>query len=182
MTDTDGVSEIRNRSFVSRPIRTYVIGYGKPGPQDVVKIGQTNRLVRERLEDLQTGSPWRLCVLWSAAVNAEKYLHEYFADARLTGEWFRLADAETRVLEAMAARSSLRKTEAERRYTLGPDECGALTIRGRPCKWRGDDCPNHRRFSEVTTAHRVCDRSASALDALKGVNWAAITSAGIVGR
>lgn len=156
------VNEFRSRGMVSRPIRTYVIGYDEPGPQGIVKIGQTNRTLRERLNELQTGSPWRLRVLWSAAIDAEAYLHEYFAAARLYGEWFRLADVETRVYEALGSRpGAVKKTEAERQQpTLG---------RGRELE--------ENRFGPVTVTRRPPARYLSGLDKLRGVDWVAITTA-----
>jgi hypothetical protein len=57
-----------------------------------IKIGHTTSLsMRNRLADLQCGSPFKLCVLRQERGNTarERELHLRFAHLRLHGEWFR---------------------------------------------------------------------------------------------
>jgi hypothetical protein len=67
---------------------TYFIESGIKGP---IKIGKTDSLkLRNRLRDLQTGSPNELKVLCTISGNAERKLHERFKRSRLPGgEWFK---------------------------------------------------------------------------------------------
>lgn len=55
-----------------------------------VKIGSTAGAIQARLSGLQTGSPLRLDVLWSApgGYKEEKWLHSRFSEYRVLGEWF----------------------------------------------------------------------------------------------
>jgi hypothetical protein len=60
-----------------------------------VKIGITEGEVEERIEQLQTGNPYRLvphALLWSEAAQlVERHLHKVCAEERVRLEWFRLA-------------------------------------------------------------------------------------------
>ena len=69
-----------------------------------IKIGFTTKHPKERLKQLQTGSPTELVLLgwFPANQRQERVLHEKLAEHRLTGEWFTLEAA-----EAEAFRSSL---------------------------------------------------------------------------
>lgn len=66
----------------------YVIQAVDGGP---VKIGHSTRQgVVKRLRSLQTGNPRQLVVraLFDGGMWLENAMHEFFADARLVGEWF----------------------------------------------------------------------------------------------
>lgn len=58
--------------------------------KNTVKIGYTNSDVKQRLSDLQTGSPEKLDVLatMEGGAKIESELHAKFQGARLSGEWF----------------------------------------------------------------------------------------------
>jgi hypothetical protein len=64
---------------------------------DVVKIGRTKN-VENRLKQISSAiPPGQECVLEMSqfvdnSVRAEKDLHDFFADSRVGGEWFRLPD------------------------------------------------------------------------------------------
>lgn len=70
----------------------YLIGYEKPGPQDIVKIGFSTD-PDKRLRELQTGSPFKLRLVKTYPGNRalERRLHGLFSDVRLHGEWFRVS-------------------------------------------------------------------------------------------
>ncbi len=57
-----------------------------------VKIGYTRRDPQARLQQLQTGSPNKLCLLgwFPGDIKDEKELHTKFAEHRLAGEWFHI--------------------------------------------------------------------------------------------
>lgn len=66
----------------------YFIQMGDDGP---IKIGLTNRSVKQRVADLQTGSPWPLHILAILPVKSpldEYAIHRHFRDLRMCGEWF----------------------------------------------------------------------------------------------
>lgn len=65
----------------------YFIQCGENGP---VKIGQTSNGVEERLNQLQTGCPYKLKLLWvyHEDVYSEPEIHEIFKHERISGEWF----------------------------------------------------------------------------------------------
>lgn len=71
----------------------YVIGFTDGLFPGVVKIGVTNN-VKKRLQQLQTGNPWRLHAIGIMyrpdAFQYEDWLHERFAKYRMRqdGEWF----------------------------------------------------------------------------------------------
>jgi DNA-binding MarR family transcriptional regulator len=70
----------------------YVIGSPVVRP---VKIGVSDD-PEERLDDLQTGSPVPLVLLWQVhgGQRLESLLHERFAASRMHGEWFDLGDTD----------------------------------------------------------------------------------------
>lgn len=81
---------------MSSPCYVYFIT-SKMRKGTAVKIGKAKDIT-ERLNTLQTGSPEKLtlygyveCRSEQEAYELEKQLHEQFANARLTGEWFRLS-------------------------------------------------------------------------------------------
>lgn len=55
-----------------------------------LKIGWCKRNLRNRLQHLQIGNPWRLCVLGTikAHVQFEKLLHIRYNHWRVRSEWF----------------------------------------------------------------------------------------------
>jgi hypothetical protein len=57
-----------------------------------VKIGHTKNDPTARLRELQTGSPFRLCIIATERgdVTLERRLHARFGQHRLHGEWFTL--------------------------------------------------------------------------------------------
>jgi hypothetical protein len=69
------------------------------------KIGSTERDVRQRLKELQTGSPVELHVVCEREIEdhkrAERSLHAYFGKSRKHGEWFEI-DIEAKVFYAMS--------------------------------------------------------------------------------
>lgn len=64
----------------------YVIGFGA-----YVKIGFTERSVRQRIVGLQTGCPKKLetYATLRGSRDDEREFHDRFADLRMNGEWFR---------------------------------------------------------------------------------------------
>ncbi len=83
----------------------YVI---EASPSGEVKIGITAS-PKGRIRSIQTGSPYKVSFAFvsdplprSAAIRAERQLHEQFDDCGLVGEWFRIE-----VAEAVAAARSV---------------------------------------------------------------------------
>lgn len=66
----------------------YFIGNGR-GP---IKVGVTRRSPSQRLDELQTGNPTHLKILWAVVVddpqNAEGEAHNHLAHAHVGGEWY----------------------------------------------------------------------------------------------
>lgn len=60
------------------------------------KIGFTRRLVEKRLDEFKTGNASDLKIVdvfsskWGTKI--EKYLHKYFLNKKVGGEWFNLSD------------------------------------------------------------------------------------------
>lgn len=79
----------------------YLIGSAVSRP---VKIGVAGN-VQGRLEELRTGSPVPLHVIWKTRGDRdlEYSLHEYFAPYRIHGEWFDFGDEDPAALVATAA-------------------------------------------------------------------------------
>lgn len=79
----------------------YLIGSALSRP---VKIGVTGN-VQSRLDELRTGSPVPLHVMWKTSGDRElEYgLHEYFAPYRIHGEWFDFGNEDPAALVATAA-------------------------------------------------------------------------------
>lgn len=79
----------------------YLIGSALSRP---VKIGVANN-VQSRLDELRTGSPVPLHLIWKTAGDndLEFSLHEYFAPYRIHGEWFDFEDENPAALVATAA-------------------------------------------------------------------------------
>ncbi|WP_069883521.1 GIY-YIG nuclease family protein [Streptomyces luteocolor] len=79
----------------------YLIGSALSRP---VKIGVTGN-VQGRLDELRTGSPVPLHVMWKTKGDRdlEYSLHEYFAPYRIHGEWFDFGDEDPSALVATAA-------------------------------------------------------------------------------
>ncbi|WP_432038687.1 GIY-YIG nuclease family protein [Streptomyces cucumeris] len=91
----------------------------QPAP---VKIGKT-RNVRKRLGQLQTASPFPLQVWWSRETNdpdLETKLHRYFADKRMSGEWFQFEGANWLQLVAEAA-DQLEEQQATPKQSQQPE-------------------------------------------------------------
>jgi hypothetical protein len=65
----------------------YAIGH----PHGYVKIGRSTK-PRERLDTIQTSSPYDLWLIGQFPVNdaadVEQRLHEHFADSHVRGEWY----------------------------------------------------------------------------------------------
>lgn len=74
------------------------------GPEFPVKIGKAQN-VNGRLSSLQTGSPQKLKVIWSAPGGhaLESHLHDTFEDRRIRGEWFDFAGVDAVSLITKAA-------------------------------------------------------------------------------
>lgn len=79
----------------------YLIGSALSRP---VKIGVAGN-VQGRLDELRTGSPVPLHVMWKTRGDRdlEYGLHEYFAPYRIHGEWFDFGDEDPAALVATAA-------------------------------------------------------------------------------
>jgi hypothetical protein len=79
----------------------YLIGSALTRP---VKIGVANN-VQSRLDELRTGSPVPLHLIWKTPGDndLEYSLHEYFAPYRIHGEWFDFEDENSAALVATAA-------------------------------------------------------------------------------
>lgn len=79
----------------------YLIGSALSRP---VKIGVASN-VRSRLDELRTGSPVPLHIMWKTRGDRdlEYSLHEYFAPYRIHGEWFDFGDEDPAALVATAA-------------------------------------------------------------------------------
>lgn len=79
----------------------YLVGSSLSRP---VKIGVAGN-VQSRLEELRTGSPVPLHLLWKTRGDRdlEFSLHEYFAPYRIHGEWFDFGDEDPAALVATAA-------------------------------------------------------------------------------
>lgn len=77
----------------------------------LIKIG-TARNVKQRLRALQTGSPTPLKVLCHTlgSKRDEYLLHDWFAQDRQAGEWFRLRDDDLRDLKLIVRKSVLAET------------------------------------------------------------------------
>lgn len=65
----------------------YLLQMGLDGP---IKIGFTNKPVKQRVRALQTGCPWLLCLLGTmpGTFEEEGGLHRLFAHWKMNGEWF----------------------------------------------------------------------------------------------
>ena len=63
-------------------------------PRDEYKIGLTTQKPSARLKQISPQLPYKVDLILTVAsldvVKDEAYLHEYFADVRLNGEWFKL--------------------------------------------------------------------------------------------
>lgn len=99
----DGPFDVPDRA---NDLSTSGWAYALGGPdRDRVKIGRSNT-PKQRLQDLQSGSPVPLAILWQAEGGAalERHLHNHFAARRLHGEWFNFAgvDAITLISQASA--------------------------------------------------------------------------------
>jgi len=66
----------------------YFIQCGTNGP---IKIGYTNKDVKERLSQLQTACPYELKLLWvtDGDQEDEQKMHESLKHENIRGEWFR---------------------------------------------------------------------------------------------
>lgn len=66
-----------------------------------IKIGYTRSDPTKRLRALQTGSPTPLCIMavHPGDMEHERFLHNYFVEANLRGEWF---DADDAVFECIS--------------------------------------------------------------------------------
>ena len=66
----------------------YFIQCGKNGP---IKIGYTNKDVKERMAQLQTACPYELKLLWitDGGPEEEQTLHHNLKHENIRGEWFR---------------------------------------------------------------------------------------------
>ena len=69
----------------------YVIGTDN----GLVKIGITERHVKERVTSLQTGCPFKITKVWTSEnidgyQKCERLLHAVYADYRTNGEWFQV--------------------------------------------------------------------------------------------
>lgn len=92
----------RQRGSTKGIVYFCIVDEGAPA----VKIGFTRRAAKQRIADLQTGSPSRIRLLIEipGTPPLERELHARFAAYRLHGEWFRLegelADYIRRLAEA----------------------------------------------------------------------------------
>jgi len=69
----------------------YFIQCGTNGP---IKIGYTNKDVKERTAQLQTACPYELKLLWvtDGGTEEEQSIHENLKHENIRGEWFRPAE------------------------------------------------------------------------------------------
>ena len=75
--------------FVKEPTMSiYFIQCGTNGP---IKIGYTNKDVKERVAQLQTACPYELKLLWvtDGDQESEQFIHERLKHENIRGEWFR---------------------------------------------------------------------------------------------
>jgi hypothetical protein len=65
----------------------YFIQAGENGP---IKIGYTEKPIKERLSQLQMANHLELKLLWhiKGSLEKEKIIHNHFKEERLRGEWF----------------------------------------------------------------------------------------------
>lgn len=79
--------EARNRRRITAKPHVYFIQQGETG---AIKIGHTRRPVEVRQKELQNShaEPLRLLAMAPGTQRDERALHDRFAAARLTGEWF----------------------------------------------------------------------------------------------
>jgi hypothetical protein len=71
-----------------------------------VKIGRTGPCPERRIYELQTGCPLELSLEYEVsfptrreADEYERFLHDFFGDRRVRGEWFEIKDLETLLVE-----------------------------------------------------------------------------------
>lgn len=81
----------RHNTLLAEPVTGWVYVIGERGGSQI-KVGLTTKTPKERLAQLQTGSPVQLHVLasWRTEylANAEALMHAALAPWRLKGEWF----------------------------------------------------------------------------------------------
>lgn len=92
------------------PTFTYIVSCAE---SDFLKFGKSNA-PQWRLLTMQTGCPFKLTIEWAWPEDIEDELHEYFADRRILGEWFRVS-----VDEAISVAAMLSKAKCKRE--LGAD-------------------------------------------------------------
>lgn len=68
----------------SPPVFTYILTSTE---HSYIKIG-SSKTPEFRLASLQTGTPFRLKIVWCWPVDVERELHHVFAIRRVLGEWF----------------------------------------------------------------------------------------------
>lgn len=83
---------------------TYFIQGEDGGP---IKIGFTTNHPKERLSELQVGSPVRLCFVGFMKGRRELELHRRFAHLRLHGEWF---DNDLELCEFILENNAMRRS------------------------------------------------------------------------
>jgi hypothetical protein len=134
--------EVRERQELERVLRA--CGYERDNSvmlsyfvqadgTDRVKIGQSGS-IKQRVRSLQTQSPIPLTLLFVTRMS-EAVLHDYFAESRLHGEWFRI----TPTLEAMIA-YGLRHGDLPPR-----NKWEALALSHRPNLNQGEPMPSVRQ-------------------------------------
>lgn len=117
-----------------RNCKRWVYLIGSPDVR-MVKIGMSAD-PKVRLEDMQTGSPVRLHLLWQTPGGRalEAALHAYFAAYRTHGEWFDFGDENPAALVATAAvllgyRSQPQRVSGELRYRRSDcDSCAGRRV------------------------------------------------------
>jgi hypothetical protein len=103
----------------------YFIG----GDFDAVKIGYSKHGIGSRLIALQGANPYKLHVLAACEGNKEQeaYLHDYFAEDRLNGEWFKRSSELDQLIERINREGSSPLNDSRRLvFYLGPKLLKAL--------------------------------------------------------
>jgi hypothetical protein len=97
------IKKMRREALAPRPAEGYVYFITTNQEGFPIKIGHTDQDVHERIQNLQTGNPYKievLCVV-AGSVDDEHVLHFLFEEYRLVGEWFDVNDKLTELIQGL---------------------------------------------------------------------------------